>query len=99
MAVPIAAATALRPLATRVMQSETARTIATEAGTQIATALADKATHKVLQRIDGDGPSGRANSTAAQDMPMAPRGNKLSKLSARPADPADLDANPRAPRA
>jgi hypothetical protein len=56
-------------------------------------------TQKVLQRLDGGGPEGRTATTASLDMPMAPRGNKLSKLAARSPQSPDLDANPRAPRA
>ena len=100
MAVPIAAAgAALRTLAARVAQSETARTIATEAGTKIATAAADNVPQKVLQRLGGDGPSVRGPHAGAEDMPMRPRGNKLSTLSARAAEPSDADTVPRGPRA
>ncbi|ARN20767.1 hypothetical protein [Piscinibacter gummiphilus] len=101
MALPIAAA--VKTLATRVAQSETARTLATEAGKTIATAATDKLTQKVLQRLDGNGPAGRAGTPSASDMPMPPRGNKLSMLSARKAQSPDMgpdvEVDPRAPRA
>lgn len=75
---------ALTTAATRIAQSDTAREIAKTA----LTATAEKVTQKVLQRLDGGQPEGRANASVGQGA-MIPRRNMLpGAVSAAAPDPS-----------
>ena len=68
MAIPAA----LTAAATRIAHSETARELAKT----VLTTTAEKVTQKVLQRLDGGQPEGRANGSVGQGA-MIPRRNTL----------------------